>query len=365
MRPTFLERYELGRRLERNPAGEVYAGYDHLRQRAVAIELFTVPETGVVRYRRRRHVQLLAGFDHPALLSVHDVGQDEDGRDYVVWQLVEGLTLAERIALGPQPLPRVLGIGAALADALAHVHAAGLIHREVTPAAVRLQGADRPVLHDLRGAARSDTDAVTLEGPLRFQARYLAPEQTAGGHVGAPADIYALGQVLLACLHHEPGELEHPAPTRRARPWCVPSTPVPAPVAALLAAMTAADPAERPTAAEAAAELDALAQARLTARSESTTSHDDPPATGTPDPDQTAPGGGPGHPTTGPAGSDPPPDRPVKAAPAGRPRRAAAGRSSRRRRGTAVALIVAAFAFGFAGSAPTPHPSAPVPGAPH
>jgi len=282
-------RYRIGSLISQSPAAQVFRGYDHLLDRPVAITVFAPGASEGEQFRRARGGRLLAGLHHHALPAVFDAGPDDhddhDDHDldehdqgpehapgFVVTQLVEGPTLAARLgADGAMTVPVTAGLGAALADALACVHHHGLVHRGVSPAAVILAEPDaRPYLGEFTLAAASEATAITtdrsLAGPDPTNTAtgktgcYLAPEQVTGRSVGSPADIYALGLLLLECLTGRP---EYPGDPVVAATWRLhhpPEIPTGLPVrlATLLEAMTATTPTDRPPAAHAARELRAL-----------------------------------------------------------------------------------------------------------
>lgn len=248
-------RYAVGRRRARGPATDTHPGWDHHLDRPVTIELYRPTARPAHRYRREREVAALADLHHPAVLTVHDRGRDPaTGLAYVVTEPLDGITLDERIRRGPQSLVRVLSLGATLASALAHLHAADLVHRRLTPSTITMDRRRGPVLHDLDGVATLDVEAVTLEEAVALpDAVYLAPEQIAGREVGPTADVYSLARILEACLAAR-------ATHARAQPGA-PATRTPASVRAVLAAMTDPDPERRLGAARVIDELDALARA--------------------------------------------------------------------------------------------------------
>ncbi len=193
--------------------------------------------------RFRDEGRLLAQLHHPGLVSVYDSGQ-EDGRPYLVMQLIKGATLRRRIAAARMTPAEVGRAGSALASALAHVHAAGVIHRDVKPANILLDETGHPHLTDFGISELLDAAARTTTGPLVGTAAYLAPEQVQGRGAGPAADVYSLGLVLIESLK---GEVEYggapleSAMARLHRPPAVPSH-LSADLAELLRAMT--DPSE-------------------------------------------------------------------------------------------------------------------------
>ena len=254
-------RYELGALLGTGASAVVRRGLDRVSGRTFAVKLFHAGASAHDRRRQQREMRALATLHHPGLVALHDGGV-EDGRPFIVTDLVEGPTLAERLEAGPLDPEELLGIGARLADALAHVHRAGIVHRDLKPANVLL-GADGPRLADFGIARALDGTAVTGTGYVVGTAAYLAPEQVRGEWVGPEADVYALGLVLLESLtgrREYPGALVESATARLHRPPGIP-TGLPFALDTALRAMTALDPADRPAAADVATMLAAAPRA--------------------------------------------------------------------------------------------------------
>jgi serine/threonine protein kinase len=252
-------RYRLDLLVGRGGTAEVWKANDLQLDRTVALKLVTAPhdESAV---RAADEARTLAQLSHPSLVQVYDAGTDTSGRPWVVMEFVEGQTLADAIRRGPLPVHRVAEIGAGVADALAHVHARGMVHRDVKPANVLL-GKDRSVkLTDFGIARLVDAAKVTSTGLMVGTASYLAPEQVAGEPVGPAADVYALGLLLLETLT---GVREYDGPAVEAAMARLHRSPVMPPSlppgwSGVLSAMTARDVAHRPSAEEAARALRAL-----------------------------------------------------------------------------------------------------------
>jgi len=150
------------------------------------------------RVRFRRECEALGAVRHPAVVPILDHGESE-GRGYLAMALARGGTLAERLANGPLPPREGIGIVAAIAAGLDAAHAAGLVHRDVTPANILLDP-DGPWLADFGIARRDDATLMTGDGLLIGTPAYLAPEVIAGGRAGPDADRYALAAVAFAVL---------------------------------------------------------------------------------------------------------------------------------------------------------------------
>ncbi|MGM1060841.1 serine/threonine-protein kinase [Saccharothrix sp. Mg75] len=252
-------RYRLVGKLGSGGMAEVHRGWDLLLRRHVAVKLFDAPDdaAGAVASTRFDHeVRTMAALSHPGLVSVYDVGRC--GRtSFVVLQLVEGPTLRDRLAGGPLPLPQVRRLGLRLADALAHVHEQGVVHRDVKPSNILLDASGAPHLADFGLARSAWSPQLTNHGQVIGTAAYLAPEQVRGEAVGPAADVYALGLVLLECLtgrREYQGSRVEAAVARLRRPPAVPPA-LPPELHRLLTAMTSTSPERRPTAAQCAARL--------------------------------------------------------------------------------------------------------------
>ncbi|MFJ8802768.1 serine/threonine-protein kinase [Streptomyces sp. NPDC102487] len=243
-------RYRLDGLLGAGGTADVHRGFDLSLRRPVAIKVFR-PDTGFdIEESWRSEAVLLARLHHPGLVTVYDAGQ-YDGQVFLVMELIEGTTLKARIAQRPLSSREVSVLGAYLAHALAHAHDAQIVHRDVKPSNILLDASSRPHLTDFGISRLVDTTSRTASGTLTGTAAYLSPEQVLGQPVGRPADVYALGLVLLECLtgrlEYGGGPLEA-AIARLHRPPALPDG-ISEPLAGLLRDMTALDEADRPTAA--------------------------------------------------------------------------------------------------------------------
>ncbi len=254
-------RYRLQSLLGRGGTAEVWRAEDEALGRDVALKLVTVP-TDDSAARAGEEARLLARLSHPGLVPVYDAGTDERGRPWVVMELVEGETLADTLKRGPLTPSRTAAIGSSIARALAYVHGRGLLHRDVKPANILMGTDGRVRLTDFGIARLVDAARVTSTGMMVGTASYLAPEQVAGEPVGPPADVYALGLVLLESLTGQreyAGSTVEVALARLHRSPQVPET-LPAGWPLLLRSMTDREPAARPTPERAAAALDEIAR---------------------------------------------------------------------------------------------------------
>lgn len=259
---VLADRYALGDVLGRGGMADVHRATDRVLGRPVAVKVLR--ETAADRADRLRftaEARTLARLSHPGLVMVLDAGMTAE-RPYLVMELVEGHTLAQLCVDGPLPTGRVAALGAQVAAALAYVHGAGVLHRDVKPGNVIVTAEDRTKLADF-GIARLIGDAVrhTQTGHAIGTAAYLAPEQVRGDEMTTAVDVYSLGLVLLEAATGErsfPGSATEAALARLSRDPEVPST-LSARWQTLLAAMTAMAPGQRPTAADVADELSSLA----------------------------------------------------------------------------------------------------------
>ncbi|GLY38579.1 serine/threonine protein kinase [Amycolatopsis sp. NBRC 101858] len=243
-------RYEVGRLIGSGGSARVYRAYDLRLEREVAVKVYDRDVVALDQRRRLREMSIQAGITHPGVVALLDSGTDH-GRTYLVMQLVEGENLAERLLGGPMPTDRVTALADGLAEALAHVHARRIVHRDLKPANVFLS-AHGPLIGDFGIAHALDTTHITGTGVVPGTAAYLAPEQVSGEPAGPPADVYALGLILLECVtgHREyAGTMIEAAMARLTRPPRIPEG-LPPSLAHTIRRMTRREPSDRPTADE-------------------------------------------------------------------------------------------------------------------
>ena len=203
---TRLGRYEIVAPLGAGGMGEVYRARDSSLDREVAIKVLPhgTADQPDARDRLAREARSLSRLSHPHICAVHDVGEDA-GSVYLVMELIEGETLAARIARGPLGVTDTLRIGREIAEALAGAHRQGIVHRDLKPGNVMLTKGGVKLLDFglAKAAAPADGEsAVTLgrsltsEGTLVGTLQYMSPEQMEGKPADARSDIFALGVVL-------------------------------------------------------------------------------------------------------------------------------------------------------------------------
>ena len=259
--PTLLDgRYRVTGRLGVGGASDVYRAQDLRLGRPVAVKQFRNRAGAHSDRRCGNEARLLATLNHPGLVEVYDAGWHDD-REFLVLRLVEGQTLGRRIAAGPLAPGDVVRIGTTLAGALQHVHAQGIVHRDVKPSNILCSDDGAVFLTDFGISHPAGAEGSDRSGVVVGTAPYLAPEQVQGGPIGPPCDVYALGLVLLECLtgkREYPGGQLEAAMARLRREPVVPAH-APAPLGRLIRSMTALDPAARPSAQECQTALAAAA----------------------------------------------------------------------------------------------------------
>ncbi|MFN8060405.1 MAG: protein kinase [Vicinamibacterales bacterium] len=208
--------YEITAPLGKGGMGEVYRARDTRLGRDVALKILpdTLVDDDERRRRFAREARTVATLSHPHICTLYDVG-DQDGRPFLVMELVAGETLAARLARGPVPLDLALRTAIDVAAALALAHRHGIVHRDLKPANVMLGPTGAKLLDfgiaawrapignlTLAGAPGSAPDSTT-RGDVRTGAglllgtlNYMAPEQLEGRDVDARADIWALGALI-------------------------------------------------------------------------------------------------------------------------------------------------------------------------
>ncbi|WP_405618040.1 serine/threonine-protein kinase [Streptomyces sp. NBC_00076] len=203
-------RYRLEERLGRGGMGVVWRATDQLLGRSVAVKELPLDDTlsaeGARRRRDRtlREARAVAQLSHPHIIVVHDV-VEHDERPYIVMELIEGASLAERIAEhGPVDADEAARIGVALLGALRAAHEAGVLHRDIKPANVLVEdGTGRVVLTDFGIAQVAGATTLTETGSFVGSPEYTAPERMSGARTGPASDLWSLGALLCTVLSGE------------------------------------------------------------------------------------------------------------------------------------------------------------------
>ena len=262
-------RYRLVEPVGKGAMGQVWRGYDEILERSVAVKEILLPEAleGTERdyliARTLREARAAARLHHPGIVTVYDAVQSADV-PWTVMEFVSGPSLAEVIARERRlPWEQAAALGRDLADALAHAHAAGVVHRDLKPGNVLLAGR-RTVLTDFGVACILDaTTKLTVEGTLIGTPQYMAPEQVEGESIQAPVDLWALGATLYTAVEGCP---PFDGPTLTAVLAAILTRPPPTPqhagpMAPVISALLSKAPGQRPDAAALTRQLTALQRA--------------------------------------------------------------------------------------------------------
>src|SRR5579884_3261817 len=196
-------RYELEELVGAGGMSSVYRAHDRVLERRVALKVLHQHFSDDDEYVQRflREARTVASLSHPNVVTVIDRGEHE-GRQFIVFEYVDGENLKQLIQRrGPAPVATALELGIQIAQALSFAHQHGLVHRDVKPQNVLLNGDGRAKVTDF-GIARSlDVQhSVTHTGTVLGTSDYIAPEQAQGRAVDEHTDVYSLGVVLYELL---------------------------------------------------------------------------------------------------------------------------------------------------------------------
>jgi len=204
--------YRIMRKLGEGGMGVVYAAEDDRLRRAVAIKM--IRDTGEPSARERffREARAAASLSHPNICQLFDIG-DNDGRPYLVMELLEGEPLSDRLTRGALPLTEAVGIALSMLTALEALHGRGIVHRDLKPSNVFLteQGVKlldfglaretQPMLSPNDATLRPDSASpITLTGMIVGTPRYMAPEQLTNTPADGRTDVFAVGVLLFEMI---------------------------------------------------------------------------------------------------------------------------------------------------------------------
>ncbi|WP_432197668.1 WD40 repeat domain-containing serine/threonine protein kinase [Streptomyces sp. bgisy027] len=252
-------RYRLDETIGQGGMGRVWRSYDETLNRYVAVKEVLLPEGLPAAEREQllqrtlREAQVAAKLNHPGIITVHDVVRDS-GEPWIVMELVAGESLASLIERdGRLPWPHVVALAASMADALAHAHASGVVHRDLKPDNVLTVGR-RTIITDFGIARVLDGSAgtrLTSTGIVVGTPQYMPPEQLEGADAAAPGDLWSLGATLYTAVE---GHAPFDGSGLMALFHAILSKPLPPPshageLAPLLHELMSKNPGERPTAA--------------------------------------------------------------------------------------------------------------------
>ena len=196
-----LLHYRILRSLGAGGMGEVYLAEDERLGRRVALKFLPRADSADPerRERLRREARALASLSHPGIAAIYALEEHQD-RPFLVMEFIEGETLAQRLARRPLPVPELIERGRDLADALAHAHGRGVIHRDVKPSNILITPDGQTKLADFGLALHEGDTRLTAEGSTAGTAEHMSPEQTHGAALDARSDIFSLGVVLYEAL---------------------------------------------------------------------------------------------------------------------------------------------------------------------
>jgi eukaryotic-like serine/threonine-protein kinase len=238
---------------------EVWRATDTVLTRPVAVKLLHAryASQGEALARFKAEARHAGALSHENIARVYDYGEPADGQSYLVMELVDGPSLADRLTGRPLGTPATMDLVAQVAAGLQAAHSAGLIHRDIKPGNILFTSGGGVRITDFGIAHAVGSTPLTSTGMVMGTPGYIAPERVSGAQAGPASDLYALGIVAYECLAgSQPfrGGALDVAIAHRDRPLPPLPPSVPAEVTAFVMTLTAKDPVWRPASAGEAAD---------------------------------------------------------------------------------------------------------------
>jgi serine/threonine-protein kinase len=214
---TRIGSYQIVSLLGSGGMGDVYRARDERLRRDVAVKVMREALAGRPDAHARflREARSVAALNHPDIVTVHEIGEGDNGEPFIAFELIEGETLDDRLARGPLSPAEVIALALEVSDGLAHAHDAGVLHRDLKPANIMLRPDGRvkildfgigkfladPAVQSVMATATGHATVALTDGEhLVGTAGYMAPEQVRGEPVDSRCDQFAFGIVLYEAL---------------------------------------------------------------------------------------------------------------------------------------------------------------------
>ena len=196
-----LGKYEIRKELGKGAMGVVYTAWDPVLEREVALKVMasSIVSDDELRLRFEREAKAVARLQHANIVTIYDLGYDDNGSPFIAMELLKGTDLEGRIRKDPPPFAQRLEIISHVCRGLAHAHRNGIVHRDIKPANVFVMEGGGVKIMDF-GVARWMQSSQTQTGAVLGTADYMSPEQIRGQKVDGRSDVFAVGIILYRLL---------------------------------------------------------------------------------------------------------------------------------------------------------------------